>query len=228
MKWIRHFLKSDLVSRIFAFLAAQYIRLVFATCKWDTFGKEILQSYLQADKPFIICFWHGRLAMLVYAWTWKDRPFHMLLSNHRDGQLIGRTISYFNIMPIWGSTQRGGTQALREMLKILRKGETVGMTPDGPRGPRQVVGLGIITLAKLAQADMVPVTFSTSRRLRLNTWDRFHCPLPFGRGVFLLGSPISPPNHGDEPEMERVRLLLQTEMTNLQNKADGLMGLAVE
>lgn len=225
MNGLRRFLKSEFVYRLFAFLAASYIRLVFVTCKWATLGKEIPESYIQAKKPFIVCFWHGRLGMLACAWTWKDRPFRMLLSAHRDGQLIGRTVAHFGITSIAGSTQRGGTQAFRGLLKTLRDGETIGITPDGPRGPCQVASLGVITLAKLAKVDMIPITFSTSRRYRLNTWDRFHLPLPFGRGAFLWGNPISPPTSGDSPEMERTRLLLETNMTNLQNKADELMGL---
>lgn len=224
MKGIRHFLKSEFACRLLTFLGALYIRLVFITCKWQTLGKEIPDAYLKAKKPFIVCFWHGRLGMLVYSWTWKDRPFRMLLSAHRDGQLIGRTVAYFGIGAIWGSTQRGGTQAFREMLKALRNGDAIGITPDGPRGPRQVAGLGIVTLAQLAQVDIIPITFSTSRFFRLNTWDRFHFPLPFGRGVFLWGNPISPPPSRDETAKEETRHRLETEMTALQNRADELMG----
>lgn len=225
MRWLRHLLRSEFSYRFFAFLAATYIRLVFFTCKWDVLGKEIPESYLQAKKPFIVCFWHGRLGMLACAWTWKDRPFRMLMSTHRDGLLIARTVGHFGITWIAGSTQRGGTEALRGLIKTLRNGETIGITPDGPRGPSQVASLGVITLAKLAKVDMVPITFSTSRRYRLKTWDRFHLPLPFGRGLFLWGDPISPPTRGDEAEMEKTRQLLETNMTDLQNKADGMMGL---
>lgn len=223
MTWVRRLLKSDLAFRILAFFAAQYIRLVFVTCKWDVVGQEILASYIKAQKPVIACFWHGRLSMLVYAWAWKDHPFHMLLSAHRDGRLIGQVISWFGISPIWGSTQRGGTEAFREMLKTLRKGETIGITPDGPRGPCQVASPGVITLAKLANVDIIPVTFSTSRCLRLGTWDRFHFPLPFGRGVFLYGRPLSPPASSDASAREAARQRLEVDMTALQDRADQLM-----
>jgi hypothetical protein len=227
MKWMRRILKSDFVYRIFAFLAAQYIRLIFITCKWDSFGAEIPESYIQAKKPFIVCFWHGRLGMLAYAWTWKDHPFCMLMSSHRDGQLIGRTVAHFGISSISGSTRHGGTQAFRELIKTLRDGKTIGITPDGPRGPCQVASPGVITLAKLANVDMIPITFSTSRRYRFKTWDRFHLALPFGRGLFLWGDPISPPISSDSTEIETIRLHLESNLTDLQNKADHLVGLAV-
>ena len=180
MKWIRLLLKSDILFRFLAFLAAAYIRIVFWTCKWTVLGKEIPDSYIQGGKPFIVCFWHGRLGMLACAWDWKERPFRMLLSAHRDGRLIGKTVAHFGITSIWGSTHRGGTQALREMVQGLKAGGTIGITPDGPRGPNQVASLGVITLAALSQVEMIPITFSTSRRIRLKTWDGFHLPLPFG------------------------------------------------
>lgn len=223
MNIFRRLLKSTFVDHTLAFIAASYIRLIFMTCKWEIFGEAIPEAYIEAKKPFIVCFWHGRLGMLACAWRWKERPFRMLLSAHRDGQLIGRTVAHFGITSIAGSTRRGGTQALRELIKVLRNGETVGITPDGPRGPRQVASLGVITLAKLAKVDMIPITFSTSRYYRLHTWDRFHLPLPFGRGVFLWGNPISAPL--DSQEIEEVRLLLETNMTDLQNQADELMGV---
>ena len=225
MRWLRPLLRSEHSYRFFAFLASIYIRFVFLTCKWETLGKEIPESYIKDKKPFIVCFWHGRLGMLACSWTWKDRPFRMLMSTHRDGLLIARTVSHFGITWIAGSTQRGGTEALRGLIKTLRNGETIGITPDGPRGPSQVASIGVVTLAKLAKVDLVPITFSTSRRRLLKTWDRFHLPLPFGRGLFIWGDPISPPTSGDETEMESVRQQLETEMTALQNKADGLMGL---
>jgi hypothetical protein len=226
MEWIRRLLKSKIVFSIIAFLAACYIRLVYWTCRWQVIGKEIPESYLKAKKPFIVCFWHGRLGMLACAWTWKTRPFRMLLSAHQDGRLIGQTVAHFGIKAIWGSTQRGGTQALREMIKYLRDGDTIGITPDGPRGPNQVASIGTITLAMLGGVDIIPITYSTSRRIQLKSWDRFHFPLPLGRGVFMWGNPIKPAKTRDENIMEQARLRLENEMTVLQNKADNQMNLA--
>ena len=222
-KMLSRFMKSGFMTCVSAFLVASYVRLVFLTTRWDVQGKGIPESYLQASKPFIVCFWHGRAGMLACAWMWKKKRFHMLQSPHRDGQLMARALSYFNISSVAGSRQRGGSQALRAMVKILRQGETVGITPDGPRGPAQVVSLGIITLARLANVDIIPVTFSTSRRCALKTWDRFHIALPLGRGVFLWGTPVSPPP--DNPEdIETTRLGLEKAMNGLQDRADRMMG----
>lgn len=223
MERIRNILKNLLVNHFFPSLAACYIRFVFFTSHWKTVGREIPQSYFDAKKPFILCFWHGRLGMMACCWVWKKNPIRMLLSAHKDGRLIGQTVAHFGIQSISGSTQKKGTQALREMIQTLKNGQVVGITPDGPRGPNQVASLGVITLAKLARVDMIPITFSMSRNRRLKTWDRFLLPLPFGRGVFLWGHPISPPMKGETLEMEHKRTELEQVLTALQNEADELM-----
>jgi hypothetical protein len=225
MQWIHRLLKSEIVFGIIAFLASCYIRLTYRTCRWQVIGSEVPESYLKANKPFIVCFWHGRLGMLPYAWPWKKHPFHMLISSHRDGRMIGQIVAHFGYTPIWGSTMKGGTQALRAMLRYLRDGNTIGITPDGPRGPSQVASSGIITLAMLGNVDIIPITYSTSRRIQLKSWDRFHVPLPFGRGVFLWGDPVNPPSGKEEMNIEAIRQQLEAQMTDLQNRADKLMGL---
>src|ERR1700739_4204747 len=90
-------------------------------------------------------------------------------------------------------TRRGGSAALRTMVKRLRGGDCVGITPDGPRGPAMTASVGIVNLARLAGVPIIPITYATSRRSVLPTWDCFHFPWPFGRGVYLWGEPIQVP-----------------------------------
>lgn len=158
--------------------------------------------------------------MLACAWVWESRPFEMLLSAHRDGRFIGQTVGHFGIQSIWGSTKRGGTEALRVMIQRLKAGATIGITPDGPKGPNQHASPGIIALASMAQVDIIPITYSTSRKVHLKTWDRFLLPLPFGQGVFLWGDPISAPLNRNPETMEALRIHLEEKMTELQNRAD--------
>jgi lysophospholipid acyltransferase (LPLAT)-like uncharacterized protein len=106
------------------------------------------------------------------------------------------------------------------MLKRLADGEWVGITPDGPRGPAMVASSGIVTIARLARVPIVPVTYATSRRRVLDTWDRFYLPLPFGRGLYLWGEPIEIAADLDEDGIERARLLVETRMNELAREAD--------
>ena len=117
---MRSFLKSDRVQRFFSFLASLYIRFVYLTSHWQLVGRNYPETLNAEGKPFIISFWHGQLGMLGKSWIWPQRKFLMLISAHKDGQLIARTVAYFGIDSIAGSTHRGGTQALRQILKGLK------------------------------------------------------------------------------------------------------------
>ena len=161
--------------------------------------------------------------MIPMAWQ-RLAPMHMLISAHRDGRIIADAVTYFGVQSIPGSTRRGGSAALRRMLKRLAAGECVGITPDGPRGPATVASGGIVNLARLAGAPIVPIVCATSRRTVLNSWDRFHLALPFGRGVFVWGEPIEIASDLDAAGLEQARLLVETRMNEMAREADRRVG----
>jgi lysophospholipid acyltransferase (LPLAT)-like uncharacterized protein len=161
--------------------------------------------------------------MIPMAWQ-RLAPMHMLISAHPDGQIIADAVTYFGVGSIAGSTSRGGSVALRTMLKRLKDGECVGITPDGPRGPAMTASIGIVNVARLARVPILPVTYATSRRRMLETWDRFHLPWPFGRGVYLWGEPIEIDTELDEDGLERARRLVETRMVDMVREADRQVG----
>jgi lysophospholipid acyltransferase (LPLAT)-like uncharacterized protein len=166
-----------------------------------------------------LAFWHGRLLMIPMAWQ-RFAPMHMLISSHRDGRIIADAVTYFGVDSIAGSTRRGGPAALRAMLKWLAAGECVGITPDGPRGPAATASTGIVNIARLSGAPIVPIAFATSRHRVLRSWDRFHLAYPFGRGVFLWGEPIAVARELDEAGVEAARLAIECRMNDLAAAAD--------
>jgi lysophospholipid acyltransferase (LPLAT)-like uncharacterized protein len=200
-----------------------YIRLVYATNRWTVEGAEVPHRLRAEGKSFILAFWHGRLLMIPMAWQ-RLAPMHMLISAHRDGRMIADAVTYFGVQSIAGSTSRGGSAALRTMVKRLDAGDCVGITPDGPRGPAMVASSGIVNLARLAGVPIVPVAFATSRRRVLRSWDRFQLALPFGRGVFLWGEPIEVAGDLDPAGIEETRLLVERRMNELAAEADRRVG----
>ena len=134
--------------------------------------------------------------------------------------------TYFGVQSIPGSTRRGGSIALRRMVKRLEAGECVGITPDGPRGPPMIASVGIVNLARLAGAPIVPAVCATSRRTVWNSWDRFNLALPFGRGLFVWGEPIEIAPDLDAAGIEEVRLLVETRMNEMAREADRRVGPA--
>ena len=190
MGLVKRIVKSDRVRNALCWLGAQYIRLVYLTGRWQVIGGAAPAGYWDADKPFILAFWHGRILLMPYCWR-RGKTIHMLISQHRDGQIIARTVSHFGIQTVAGSTSKGGSAALRSMLKALKAGECVGVTPDGPRGPRMRASEGIAQVARMANVPVIACSFSTARRKVLGSWDRFILALPFSRGVFVWGQPLT-------------------------------------
>lgn len=124
---------------------------------------------------------------------YQPTPIFALVSRHRDGQFIGTVVRRFGIEPVLGSSSRGGANGLRKLRRLLRQGAVIGLTPDGPRGPRRHAARGVAQLAASAGVPVLPCAARTSRRLVLKTWDRMSFPLPFGCGVVVCGPAIYVP-----------------------------------
>jgi len=139
--------------------AAAYIRLVYRTNRWERVGYEITDHPLADHYRAIVCFWHGRLLMMPYA-ARGSRPFYIVVSDHRDGRLIARTVRRFGIGAIVGSSFRKPVIALFRMAEICREFGVPCVTPDGPRGPRMRAAIGPVLAAEMAQAVLVPVAYA--------------------------------------------------------------------
>jgi lysophospholipid acyltransferase (LPLAT)-like uncharacterized protein len=205
-------------------LTARYIRLVRALGRWSVEGTEIPEKLLAANQPFLVAFWHGRLLMMPEAWPYET-PFNMVVSMHPDGQLIARTVSHLGIKSILGSTSQGGTTVMRSMLRALKTGECVGLTPDGPRGPRMRVSLGVIQAARLAGVPIVPLAFSARPCRLVNSWDRLMVPLPFARGIIRWGKPLDVARDADETAIAGAAKLLEERLNRLVHDLDDSLGL---
>ncbi len=214
---LKKILRSTVGQAVLAFLGYVYIQLVYRTSRWQYKNRHIVEQHLNANKPFIICFWHGRLMMMPLAWQWT-RPFKVLVSKHGDGTFIGKVVRYFGVDCVTGSTTRGGAKASLALIQLSREGVIIGITPDGPRGPIHKVSPGTVALAKWMQADLIPVTFSTRQRRHLKTWDRFLFPFPFTKGVFVIGDPIPYPK--DDSDLSQTTAALQESLNTLTAQAD--------
>ncbi len=219
----RRLLRRKRVRGVVCWVMQLCIRFVYLTNRWSIEGGERPRRLRSEGRAFIGAFWHGRMMMIPMGWQ-RLAPMHMLISAHRDGQLIAGAMTYFGIQSIAGSTRRGGSAALRTMLKRLEAGDCVAITPDGPRGPAMTASAGIVNVARLARVPIQPITYATSRRRVLPTWDRYHLALPFGRGVFLWGEPIELDPDLDEAGIEHARRLIETRMVEMVREADRRVG----
>ena len=219
----KRILKARPVQLFLAWVASLFIRLVLSTVRWDIAMPAAVQDLVDKHRPLIACFWHGRL-MLIRTCLPRGRTVHVLISEHRDGLLISRAVENLDIHTVASARRRGGQSALRTMLRLLADGEMVGITPDGPRGPRMRAKAGAVKTAQLSGAPLIPISGSVKRRKLLGTWDRFCLALPFSRGVILIGEPIAVPADASEAELERLRRLLEDRLNAMTADADRRFG----
>ncbi len=223
MSLIKKVTRSESVRGFLCWLGAQFIRLVRSTGSWQVEGGEFPAAFWSENKPFILAFWHGRIMMMPYCWP-RNTTIRMLISQHRDGQFIARTVAHFGIDTVAGSSSKGGSAALRSMLRSLKQGECVGITPDGPRGPRMRASDGIVHVARMSGVPVIPCGFSAKRRKVLGSWDRFTVAFPFTRGVFVWGEPVTVPADATAEQLEQARLAIENGLTHVTQSADRLMG----
>lgn len=216
----KRLLKSPLAGAAVGAAVAAYIRLVGATSRTDFIGREHADALLNSDKGFILAFWHARLLMGPMIRRETDRPVHMLISAHRDGEMIAAAIRGFGIETIKGSAadpkkpekNKSGAPAVAAMVDALKRGSIVGMTPDGPRGPAEVAKIGAVRLAAMTGAPILPAGCAARGAVRLDTWDRFVLTLPFARMAFAARPAIHVEPGAGPGALEAARRRLEDEI----------------
>ncbi len=209
-------LKKKLVSWLGPWLAFWIIKLLGRTMRLVEIHPEIPRSFWEKGIPVIGALWHGRLLMMPI--IYKGKKLSFLVSPHRDGQVMGKALKRFGFHAILGSTTRKGFSGFKQMVRA--HGSDIGIVPDGPRGPRQQVQIGVIELARRTGNPILPLTFSASKKKIFKTWDRFLLPYPFSKGVFIWGEPIYVDRNGDRDYLEEMRLLVERRLNELTEEAD--------
>jgi len=205
----KRFLRRPRVQAFIAWAAASYLRFVAVSTRWQIEGEAELSAFCSGP-PCIVAFWHETLPAMPVFWlrAKSRRPAVVLASRHRDGQLIGLGVRYFGIGLAAGSSSRGGAAGLRALVAALRGGADVGLTPDGPRGPRRQAAPGVAMLAAISGAKILPCAAATRFAIRFNSWDRMRFPLPFGSGKLVCGPFIGVPRHGWEATIPAIEAAL--------------------
>jgi lysophospholipid acyltransferase (LPLAT)-like uncharacterized protein len=138
--------------------------------------------------PILFALWHGR--MLFPIQNHRKQGIVTMASQSKDGEVIARWLTSNGYVVVRGSTTRGGGQALREMVRHVRSGRHAALTVDGPKGPARVVQPGVVQLARLTEAWVLPITSASARPRFLKSWDRYLLPSPFAKCVVLYGEPF--------------------------------------
>lgn len=182
----------------------------FYDCKNINFPKE---------KPAIFALWHAHQCAL---YANEDRGnLNVMISKSNDGEIIAAATEHVGIKVIRGSHKRAGASASLAMIEKLEQGESAAITIDGPRGPKGVVKDGIINIAKLTQAPIIPMTWYSPSKwlLKFNTWDEFRFPLLGVKTIALYGEPIYVPSDCSKEEQEIYRQKVETALNDLYKQA---------
>jgi lysophospholipid acyltransferase (LPLAT)-like uncharacterized protein len=144
----------------------------------------------------------------------------VLASRSRDGEMVTRYVGCFGLEAVRGSSSHGGAEAFRLLARSLALGRDAVVVPDGPRGPRETVKPGIVALARLSGAPIVPVALGASNEWRLRSWDEFRIPRPFARCVLRFGEGIHVPGDADRAAQEAVRKEVEAALRALSWQVD--------
>lgn len=209
-------------------MLSQYILFVERTTRY-TSGSGDSETILREQLPTIFTSWHGQHGLL-HRVVPRGAPIAALISRHGDGGINAAMLQLQGVIPIRGSggppdkmLRRGGMVAMREMLRMLEQGISIGMTADVPKVARRC-GMGVVTLAQLSGRPIVPVAVATRNRINFASWDRASLALPFGKGAQVIGAPLFVARHADAAALEAARFALETELDHIHARAHALVG----
>jgi lysophospholipid acyltransferase (LPLAT)-like uncharacterized protein len=168
-------------------------------------------------EKFIYAFWHETL--LIPAYLYQRQAVKVLISLHADGELVTQVSRRLGLGVVRGSTTRGGTEALMELIELARTTH-LAVTPDGPRGPRRKVHPGVVYLASVTGLRIVPSGYAFRGCWRARSWDRFAVPFPFTSGVAVGGEPLAVPANLGKKRLEEYRVRLEASLNALTEEAE--------
>lgn len=224
-------LRQGWVQATLATVLAGWMRFCFATMRWTVENRAAAESVWRAGGGVIVCFWHSRIALSPASWPMDGtaQEPRALISLSADGEFIAGAVAKMGIPAIRGSSTKkthkgekakGGSAAFRDVLRWVRGGGCVAITPDGPRGPAEQMAEGAIVLAEMTGAPVLMLGLASKPCLTLNSWDRAVVPLPFSRGAIVWGDPFTASELEDS---EAERAAWAARLSALTRRAEALL-----
>ncbi|MDP2960250.1 MAG: lysophospholipid acyltransferase family protein [candidate division Zixibacteria bacterium] len=211
-------LKEKMFLSFVSILGPLFILLLGKSLKIKWIGKENLKPIREENGKVLYAFWHGR--MLILSYSHRRKKIQVLISQHRDGEIIARIIERLGFGTVRGSSSHGGYKAILQMANKAKDGYDLAITPDGPKGPAFQVQPGTACIAQRSEIPILPITNSAEKVWTLKSWDRFIIPKPFSKVVIIIGKPIYIPGELTSEQIDLKNLELQENLNRLTEKAD--------
>jgi lysophospholipid acyltransferase (LPLAT)-like uncharacterized protein len=195
------------------------MRVIGSTIRWQVEGWDNWEKVIREGHVPIYTFWHNRLFLAPY--FWQKRRIVVMTSQSFDGEYIARVLQRFGCGAARGSSTRGGTGAIVEMVRLMRAGLPTAFTIDGPKGPRYVAKMGAVLLAKKTGQPILPFTITSQHFWESKkSWDRFQFPLPFTRARVDIATPVYVPGAFDDEGLEAKREELQAALDEINRRGE--------
>ena len=208
-------------------LAAFFVSMIVRCLKWTVrcqfSGFRKYRKRLENREAVLIAFWHNQGLFMPFAYFGPWGKIRIIVSQSRDGSLIASLLWWFGILSVRGSSSRGGSEALRELLKLAREGKTsLVFTPDGPKGPIYQVKEGLAYLASRSERPLYLLSVAYTRAKYFRSWDQFRLPLPFCRAYFTCSPPLTFARTRNAEELENIRCTIEQGMNRVNEIATAL------
>jgi lysophospholipid acyltransferase (LPLAT)-like uncharacterized protein len=217
------------VQSALAWLLATYLNATLKTIRWRHEGRERAEAIWDAGGPVLVCFWHSRIPLSPACWPLgRAQEPRAVISLSPDGAFIAKAMARIGFPAIRGSSAKasdpaaakGGSAAFRDVLRWMKGGGGVAITPDGPRGPAEVMKEGPPLMARLSKAPVLLVGLASKPCLRLSSWDQAMIPLPFSQGVIVWDGPLGVT--GDD-DLEALRGDWAARLSAVTRRAEALL-----
>ncbi len=215
-----HF-KEKIKFKSAGYLGYNFLNVIYKTLRIKAVNEEIINEYEKEKKGLILVIWHGRMYLPVY--YLRNRGIWGIVSPSRDGEYFAQVFSRFGHNIIRGSSRKGSIRAMFSVIKLLKGGNIVAVTPDGPIGPKGKVDNGLIYLAATAKADIVPIGVGYNWKKKLNTWDEALLPYPLSSAVILFDEHLRIPPEINISDIPRYAKELEEMMFKANKKADEIV-----
>ncbi|MCD6311072.1 MAG: DUF374 domain-containing protein [Elusimicrobia bacterium] len=222
VKKIWRFLKPFTKKTLFPFAGTVYSLICWALMKsvrMEIVGMENQNKVESAGKKYIYGCWDGRQIMLLPFAVGKNL---VILATRSDaGEVLKVIHRFFTIKVVRGSSSSGGAAALKGMIRALRSGLNGSLAVDGPQGPAEIAKPGIIQMAKMSGAVILPLAAGVKKKIFVDSyWNKVQIPLPFTSGRYVIGKPIEIPRGADRQEMNKMLALFQMELEKITGECD--------
>jgi lysophospholipid acyltransferase (LPLAT)-like uncharacterized protein len=231
---VKKLLRSEGLQAFLGWMLAGYLILIRRTTRWRHEGLEKLEPMLAGDQGALGLFWHGRIPIclgMAEVW-WRKEKRRCLVSPSADGEFVALALERAGYPAIRGSSAKKGDSAkaravvaaFRQAVNWVAEGGILIVTPDGPRGPNEVIASGSLQIAKRTGAPVYLTGLAVKRSMRLDTWDRVMLAAPFSQGAAVWEGPFHVPPDADEAQIEALVEDLSARLRDATRRAEALCG----